>query len=30
MEELAGAEQMFLANNLLERARAHPIGEWLG
>src|ERR1700731_258669 len=29
-EQLAGAEQMLLADDLVERARTHPIGERLG
>ena len=29
-EQLAGAEQMLLADDLVERTRTHPIGERLG
>src|SRR5579859_1415602 len=28
-EQLAGAEQMFLADDLVERPRTHAIGQWL-
>jgi hypothetical protein len=28
-EQLAGAEQMFLADDFVERARTHPIGQRL-
>ena len=28
-EKLSGSQQMLLPDNFVERARTHPIGQWL-